>query len=100
VAVGPVLVSVRVPLEGNGGEEVVPLVGNGGRIVMTVVEAMTEVMTVMLEPGLLGVDDGLVLFVPAVEVKLGRDETGAVPDDPGAVPVPQVEEGTELVLFP
>jgi hypothetical protein len=70
---------------------------------MTVVEGMTEVMIVMLELGLPGVEEGLweiVVFVPAVDVKLGADDTGAVPDDPGAVPVPQVEEGAEPVLLP
>jgi hypothetical protein len=81
----------------------VPLDGKGGLTVMTVVEAMTDVMTVMLELGLPGVDEGLweiVVLVPAVVVRLGTDDTGAVPDDPGAVPVPQVEEGTEPVLLP
>jgi hypothetical protein len=91
---------IMVALDGYGGEEVVPLVGKGGYIVMTVVEGTTEVTMVMLELGLPGVEDGLVLFVPTVEVRLGSDGTGAVPDDTGAVPVPQVEEGTEPVLLP
>ena len=77
-------------------EVMVPLDEEGRGIVMTVVEATTEVMTVMLELGLPGVDDGLgdiVVSVPAVEVKVWTD-------DPGAVPVPQKEDGTEAVLLP
>jgi hypothetical protein len=48
VAVGSVFVSVTVPLEGYGGDKV-----------MTVVDAMTEVMTVTLVPCPSVVDDGL-----------------------------------------
>ena len=77
VSAGPVSVSVAVPLDG---DEVVT--------VIAVVLTITEVMTVIPELGASEVAKGIetrelsdaVMLPPALEVKLGIEDTGPVPE--------------------
>jgi len=87
--VGPVFVSVIVPLEGYGTD-----------VVMAMVEVMTDVMTVTLVLGLSVVVDwrGMYELLGPVELLLAVEVKDGI-EDPGAVPVPQVDEAVP-VLFP
>ena len=86
---GPVFVSV-----------IVPLVGYGTDVVMAMVEVMTDVMTVTLVLGLSVVVDwrGMYELLGPVELLLAVEVKDGI-EDPGAVPVPQVDEAVP-VLFP
>lgn len=86
---GPVFVSVIVPLEGYGTD-----------VVMAMVEVMTDVMTVTLVLGLSVVVDGRGMYelLGPVELLLAVEVKDGI-EDPGAVPVPQVDEAVP-VLFP
>lgn len=86
---GPVFVSVIVPLEGYGTD-----------VVMAMVEVMTDVMTVTLVLGLSVVVDwrGMYELLGPVELLLAVEVKDGI-EDPGAVPVPQVDEAVP-VLFP